>query len=55
MTTDSKSQSKELGEGKVDIPSEEDAEKNTDKGILSEDLIWKEHFFNAMCPIASKI
>ena len=54
MTTSTQSQSKKLGEEKV-IASQVKNEKLNDQGILSVNLTWKEHFFNAMCPIASKI
>lgn len=52
MTTDSISQSKQLGKSKVGVASEEVAEKTSDEGNHSAGLTWKEHFFNAICLIA---
>ena len=55
MTTRTQRQSKKLKEGKL-IASQKKNEKLTVQGILPVvNLSWKEHFFNAMCPIASKI
>ncbi len=55
MTTDTKSQSKQLGKRKVGIASEEVTEKTSVEENHSAGLTWKEHFFNAICLIASKI